>query len=248
MEKALTYKNEIIQRDIGTSTVESHRETKPKKRKYNVKTKYCTHNGCNKKHHANGLCNMHYKRLQRGVPIDGREEAHTRNPVVFDGPICRIQILNCHGVAASEAIIDTEDYDKAKKYRWRAVHGHIQAVGGTIYLHRLIMDAPRGVLVDHINHDKADNRKKNLRFATNQQNIQNQIAHGRKNNTSGYKGVDYDKKRRKWRARIYLDNKAITLGRFNSRRDAARAYNKAAFKLYGDFASTNNICEMGARP
>ncbi|MGZ6281704.1 MAG: HNH endonuclease signature motif containing protein [Ktedonobacterales bacterium] len=76
-----------------------------------------------------------------------------------------------------EAIIDTEDLEKILRYRWGALHSkrsldgvYYAVAAGPIYMHRLIMDAPNGKQVDHRNHNTLDNRKENLRLATNQQN------------------------------------------------------------------------------
>lgn len=91
--------------------------------------------------------------------------------------------------------------------------------------------------VDHINGDGLDNRRSNLRLDINGQNNQN--AAMSKNNTSGYKGVTYDKKNDKWVAQIAVKRKHITIGRFQTPKEAAIAYNEAALLHFGEFAKLN---------
>lgn len=88
--------------------------------------------------------------------------------------------------------------------------------------------------VDHINGVTYDNRASNLRLATASQNQANSVI--RKDNTSGYKGVCFNKKRNKWRARIYINNKQISIGYFDTPELAHMAYCKLAIELKGEFA------------
>ena len=93
----------------------------------------------------------------------------------------------------------------------------------------------RDDIVDHINQDPLDNRRQNLRLATRSQNAANLGPYA--NNTSGYKGVDFN--RGKWRARITQDGVRYFLGTFDTAEDAARAYDQKALELFGEFASLN---------
>lgn len=103
----------------------------------------------------------------------------------------------------------------------------------TIYMHREILDAssPK-VIIDHINRDKLDNRRANLRQCCRTKNTYNKA--GRKG-TSEYKGVCFDKSRGKWLARIGTRH----LGRFNIETEAAMAYDNAAIERYGEYAYLN---------
>ena len=105
---------------------------------------------------------------------------------------------------------------------------------------------PRGFLVDHINGDKLDNRRENLRLATrgeNEVNKRKRRTHKGRKPTSKYKGVTKIKDRRKkrWRAIITFQKRIIHLGNFYTEKEAAEAYNEAAKKYYGDFAYLNKI-------
>ena len=102
-------------------------------------------------------------------------------------------------------------------------------------LHRFLMDAPDDMQVDHINGDKLDCRKANLRLATDLQNRHNTPPH--RDCVSGFKGVSFNGKR--WRARIYAQGKQRALGYFDTLEEAARVYDAAAKELYGEFAWLN---------
>lgn len=107
--------------------------------------------------------------------------------------------------------------------------------GKTVYLHRLITNAPKGTVVDHINGDTLDNRKENLRVCSTKENIRNQTLH--KDKWQKYRGVDYVKSRSKYRARICLDRKEIHLGLFETAEEAAEVYKTYAKKLFGKFSN-----------
>lgn len=101
------------------------------------------------------------------------------------------------------------------------------------YLHRLLVAAPEGVDVDHINGNGLDNRYENLRLATRQQNIANKRMS--KNNTSGYKGVSWCKSKQKWRAVVKVCGSQLNLGYFDSPELAHQVYLRYAKIAFGDF-------------
>ena len=107
-----------------------------------------------------------------------------------------------------------------------------------ILLHREIMKAPKGLLVDHRNNDGLDNRRANLRIATRSQNGMNSRRNKSKT-SSQYVGVTFDKRKRRWFTRIYFNNKCIRIGYFEGEIVAAKAYDAAAKKYYGEFARLN---------
>jgi hypothetical protein len=144
------------------------------------------------------------------------------------------------------ALVDDNDYEALSKYKWYcSTKGYavrdviVNGKKRSIRMHRIIGGAMCKQQIDHINHDKLDNRKANLRVCTNQQNQFNSPPQA--NSTSSYKGVHWNALLGKWRARIIKDNKPKHLGCFELENDAAIAYNKAAKELYGEFAYINNI-------
>lgn len=135
--------------------------------------------------------------------------------------------------------IDRKDWALLDGLKWHVgQYVYTQVDGKTVYLHRLILNPPKGVYVDHINRNPLDNRRKNLRFATQSQNMANQgLA---KHNSSGYKGVSFHKAAQKWQAYIECGKK-IHIGCFADRHEAAHIYNQVAIQVFGDFAQLNEI-------
>ena len=148
------------------------------------------------------------------------------------------------------AIVDPEDYERLSKYKW-----HAHKAPHTFYavrsltngkkqprknaqMHNLIIEVPPGMFIDHINHNGLDNRKANLRPATRTQNIWHRKKFKRPSR-SRYKGVDWSKTQKKWRARIRVNGKRIYLGSFKNELQAAKAYDAAAKKYHGEFAVLN---------
>lgn len=161
-------------------------------------------------------------------------------------------VVELNGIAGLTTIIDREDWDKIKDYKWysKKVTGyrdethHVMAgvkneygKATTITLHRLIMDAPKGMQVDHINGDTLNNSKDNLRLATASQNSANKRA--QKNNKTGFAGVV--KVYNKFRATVTYQGKQIYLGLFKTSQEAARAYDQKKLQLFGQFAKTNGM-------
>ena len=105
-------------------------------------------------------------------------------------------------------------------------------------LHREIINAPAGLLVDHRNNDGLDNRKANLRFATHAENSRNKRK-TRSKTSSRFVGVFLVKRSGRWKAAIQSNGKTINLGTFDSEIDAAKAYDEAARKYHKDFARLN---------
>ena len=104
-------------------------------------------------------------------------------------------------------------------------------------MHREIMKAPKGVMVDHVDRDGLNNRKRNLRLCSRRENSYNRRGNSR--GSSQYKGVFWHKVCGKWEARITYNGNADYLGLYENERDAARAYDERAKELYGDFAYLN---------
>ncbi|NLB79300.1 MAG: Fis family transcriptional regulator [Clostridiaceae bacterium] len=101
-------------------------------------------------------------------------------------------------------------------------------------------------VIDHISRDRLDNRKINLRHVSQQQNVLNRGIS--KNNSTGYKGVYFDKQRKKYVAEIMCGGRKHHLGRFDTAKKAAIAYNRKAVKLFGEYAFLNARCRYTPSP
>jgi hypothetical protein len=145
------------------------------------------------------------------------------------------------------ALVDDEDAHLAE-FKWHAcrikrnwyAYRNVRLPSGrgtTQKMHRVILDPGHGRQVDHVNGDGLDNRRANLRPATNAENTR--CGRMRSSNTSGYRGVVWAKWAGRWRAQITVDGRLISLGYFADPVDAARAYDAAAVKHFGAFARPN---------
>lgn len=149
------------------------------------------------------------------------------------------------------AIVDDDDYEWLMRYKWTANEkspGRYYAIRfgkasegdlarRNLPMHRQILNAKSGQVVDHINGNTLDNRRNNLRLATTSQNNMNR---GRqRNNTSGYMGVSWHAPSKKYQCYIKVNRKHIPLGYFHDARMAAITYDLAAKQYRGEFAKTN---------
>jgi len=142
------------------------------------------------------------------------------------------------------AIVDDDMFEELSKHKWYFEGRYAARISSLhlgkqklIRMHRTICSTPDGMETDHINGDKLDNRRENLRICTRAENSRNKRK--RAHNTSGYKGVYWYKQDKKWEAQIEIEGKNIHLGYFEDLLNAARAYDAAAIKLHGSFARTN---------
>lgn len=146
-------------------------------------------------------------------------------------------------------LLDSEDYQKITKWKWQlSPTGYVarstcyKTKRKRIYLHRVLTNCPADKVVDHINKNKLDNRKCNLRICSQRENT---VANnGWTNAQIPYKGVTYmsssgKKILTKFRARIYANHKEINLGVYNSAVEAAQAYDQAAKIIHGEYAKLN---------
>ncbi len=160
-----------------------------------------------------------------------------------------------HGkkAAGRVALIDADDYELVSQYRWfvqerkrpghlpdgpyAVAHAYRDGKRVTIKMHRLLLDYP---LVDHQDHDGLNNRRSNLRDGT-RGNCRNQRPF--LNASSVYKGVHWDSWNKRWRASISPDGVTVRLGSFTDEEEAARAYDAAAIRLFGEYACLNFLVD-----
>jgi hypothetical protein len=154
-----------------------------------------------------------------------------------------------------EVIIDESDYEFLSQFRWyKSLMGYActpkaRSIRPTkpklnsILMHRILLNAERGQVIDHINGNPLDNRRENLRVCTTKQNVRNRkkSESGREKTSSIYKGVSLRKADLKWCAFIHENRKSIYLGAFSSEQEAAAAYNQAAIRYFGEFAQLNSF-------
>ena len=164
-----------------------------------------------------------------------------------------IELRNKYGEVSGIAVVDVENYDHLSKYFWHKTYYGYAARNSSvslgeceseskkylIFMHRVIIGATKDQEVDHIDRDRLNNRMSNLRIVTSSQNKMNQNI--RKDNTSGFKGVTWDKDRDKWMVSINKDRRRMFIGRYRDLHEAAMAYNEAAVKLFGKYANLNEV-------
>lgn len=166
------------------------------------------------------------KLITKRVAISIPSEGHTKEIPLTKGYV---------------ALVDYNNYDFLNQWKWTFEKRYaVRKVNKkAVYMHRLVVEANDGFEVDHINGDPLDNRKTNLRLCTHAQNCKNTKI--QTNNTSGYKGVSFNKDKKKWKAYINIDRVQKFLGYHADIANAACAYNKAAKEYFGEFARINNL-------
>lgn len=170
-----------------------------------------------------------------------RQRGRRGSRIEVDGTVARIH-MQFRGQPVV-AVIDAEDAARAAGYTWRPAPHRSPGVyyilakapkRTTLLLHRFLVCAPPGWGVDHRDHDTLNNRRANLRLCSRSQNAANSRARG---GSSRYKGVY--RHRTRWEAGIRLAGEHHYLGTFATEEEAARAYDEAARRFYGEFALLN---------
>lgn len=139
-------------------------------------------------------------------------------------------------------LIDEEDLERIKKHSWCAssngggrIYAQTRINTKTIYMHRFILSAPKGTMIDHRNGNPLDNRKSNLRFCTKSENSLNSKQRVRR--YSAYRGVTYDKERNKWLAQLKVNSVKVLSKRFATELEAAQAYKDAVAQHCSEFVN-----------
>jgi hypothetical protein len=175
--------------------------------------------------------NVELKRIEKinSVPIKKNEKGE-----------CIIELCNRKKEKVGETIVDEEDYYNLMKYAiYMDYQGYviINIDNKSVKLHRYIMNYYGEDYVDHINNNKLDNRKCNLRIVTPRQNSMNQSS--TKNSSSKYIGVNYNIKKNKWKSNIKINNLTKTLGYFDNEEEAAKVRDISTKEYFGEFGNLN---------
>lgn len=195
------------------------------------------------------LCNKHYSQYKRYEKFldNNPRTTHDLNEIITLENVAKILLYNKKQEVIGEAIIDKEDISRVSCYKWRLSKGGterskcagvITGNGKDTYtnsLHRHIMNCSDNMYVDHINGNRLDNRKCNLRICTNQENNFNTVK--RNTNTSEYKGVWFDKTRNKWVSEIKISGRKIFIGRYEDIKEAAFTRLYAESLLHKEYMS-----------
>jgi len=154
-------------------------------------------------------------------------------------------------------LVSKDDVGLVDSWNWTALVSPIGRVSAVrrendgskfFYMHRQILSPENGVVVDHINGDATDNRRPNLRLCTQGQNTKNRRSPKKGMKTSEFKGVWTEPNRKGWCASLRVNYKTIHLGTFENEADAARAYDDAAVKHFGEYALTNARLGLAPQP
>lgn len=199
--------------------------------------KYCSIEGCSNIFSTKGMCLKHYRQMYRFGYTKERTNMEP-NEFIIEGDICKMFLYNNKGETIAETLIDIEDIEKIKTYKWALCNGYvynwkIKALSSFL----LGIKTNYKIVVDHKNGNPLDNRKQNLQIVTHQQNIIKRKQ--QKNNKSGYRGVFWHKNSKRWLVNIRFDQQDYYLGCFISKKAAVETYNEKAKELFGRFAVLN---------
>ena len=201
----------------------------------------CKELGCKEPVISKKLCSKHYKQVNN----NGHTYRNRNEPNIFEkkGNFYLIHVFDNSGGLKGKVKIDADDYDTVKGLKWCiGNHGYAENVKTKMLLHRLVMRISKdGHEVDHINRNKLDNRKSNLRLVDRTRNLVNSGL--RRNNTTGFKGVCWSKNAKKYFVQLSKHNKKVYTGYFIDKVEAAKKYDQKAKEFYGDYAVTN--AELG---
>lgn len=184
-----------------------------------------------------GMCRKHYEQFRRyGKILDkNKRTIYEKNDYIIEKDICIMFLYDRFGNLTEKTIFDKKDLKKVKKHKWRYdkkignQHGYVTADinDKTAKIHQIILGKRKNFEIDHINHDKLDNRRCNLRFVTRSQNNMNR---------SGVKGYYFDKNKKKWFSKIVINRKQIRLGYFKTEEEAKVSRINGEKKYYKEYA------------
>ena len=202
--------------------------------------KICSIENCNKPVKALNYCCGHYKRFKSyGDPLIYKNKPATEKQIIQHSQLNNVWLVELS--QGEWALVDDTDIKRVSKYSWSITTkaGYAQAgriKNNPVLMHRFILDFPDGE-IDHINHNKLDNRRSNLRICSHEQNSYNTKL--RSDSTTSFKGVSFDKSRNRFCSFINQNSSRYFLGYFSTPEEAAEAYDEKAIELFGEFAYLN---------
>lgn len=183
--------------------------------------------------HASALGSIKSKRKSEASRENGKKGGRPKKPM--EVPLTQGYV----------ALVDREDYEELIKYKWSAYKTnntfyairniYIGTKRTTVNMHRVIIEPPNDLFVDHIDGNGLNNQRSNLRICTSSQNGMNRGK--QKVNTSGFKGVTFCKNNNKWQAQIKVNKVNLFLGYFDTPEEAYKAYCEGCIKYHGEFAN-----------
>jgi len=195
----------------------------------------CKIEGCSTKAHARGYCNKHSEQIKKHGQVV--RTAYTPNEIIIKENYAEVILYNRFQKEVARTIIDIEDIEKVKNTKWALSTGYAMhnthSVETTLLMHRVVIDCPIDKEPDHINGNRLDNRKSNLRICTHKQNIANKCIGSK--NTSGVMGVRFHKQWG-WQAYISINGKQKHIGWYETKEEATQQRLIASLKQYGEFA------------
>lgn len=187
------------------------------------------------------VCGKHYSQYQKYHKFldDTPETQYTRNKYEITQEGVWIYCTNRQRNISGKFIIDKDDFDNVIQRKWRVwENNYCTGNNNIIQIHQFIMNPNNDQVVDHINGDRSDNRKQNLRVTTQGNNCINKDLQS--NNTSGIAGVSWDKNRNRWAPEIAIGRKRCHLGRYYKFEDAVYARYVAEIVLFDEYRSFRN--------
>ncbi|TFB85819.1 hypothetical protein E3O44_12520 [Cryobacterium algoricola] len=214
----------------------------------NEMNKRCAVDGCERKYLAKGFCRKHYERQWKGTDPH-KPTGFDPRPLVAEAGVLKIPLggraMGTFGLA------DVIHLESIAGHKWHVdTGGYVirNAIprGRSVYLHDVVVGEKNGLVVDHIDGNKLDNRCANLRLVPRGKNNINRAKISR-SKPSQYKGVFWAKANNKWLVKIGHDHQYTHIGYFDNEVDAAMAYNSAAKKYHGIYARLNVIALNDAK-
>lgn len=181
------------------------------------------------------FCGNHYAMMKTyGTPYYyNRSDKHA---VVSRGDISYLVVKDMHGKVKGLIKVDSIFVDRLLEHKWTiSMSRHARNTKLGIGIHHFVFG--KNVMLDHINRDPLDNRRCNLRETDKRYNAANMWRSSQ--NTSGYKGVTWNKRNKNWVVGIKLNGKGMFLGAYDDKLEAARVYDTKAKELFGQYALTN---------